>query len=56
MFPVVAMVIYSMMFVGPGLPPPPKTPRVLEAHAERALRAKVKSPKSVALPMVAIVM
>ena len=42
--------------IRPKKPPPPKTPREPSEHAATCDLASVKSPKSVAFPVVAIVM
>ena len=51
------MVMKSIVFVTDGpARPPPKIPLVAEEHPARVRFVVVKSPKSVALPVVAMVM
>ena len=57
-FPVVDIVINSIILTldaGLGTYPPAKTPRVDDAHAPKSLLDPLKSPKSTALPVDAIV-
>ena len=54
-FPKVLMVMKSITFVAVGSPPPPKIPRVEEAHPPLAYLLVNKSPKSTAFPVDAIV-
>jgi len=52
-FPVEAMVMYWITLV--ELAPPLKIPLVDDEHPETAFKTESRSPKSVALPVVAIV-
>ena len=54
-FPVVGIVIYSMLWRSAGFVPPPITIRVDEEELPAPFLSVIKSPKSVASPVEAIV-
>jgi hypothetical protein len=55
LLPVVAMVIYEIVFKNEPASPPPKRPLVFDEQAPKPSARYAISPKSIAFPVVAIV-